>query len=869
MKRTIKLFSLVFLLVFIFSSWDVKPARAATLIVTNTADTNDGVCDADCSLREAIVAAASNDTIVFASALSGQTITLGSTLTINKNLTIDGSSLASQVTVSGGGSTGMFAIYYADIDVTFNNMTFTGANASQDPFGFTGDGRGGAFHNAGHLTINNSTIFNNAASFAGGAIYNDFYHSVANGGTGPTPTLNINNSTFHNNTTTRFGGAVMNEFGQMTISNSTFYQNSATFNGNGGAIMNQFGVSPSGIYNSTIANNTASSVGGGVWLNGNSSISFNLNNVILANNIAPADADCWKAGSSILNGNRNIIETGSCPGPTNTITSDPNLGPLANNGGPTQTMALLSGSPALDAGDDGVCAAAPVSNLDQRGITRPFGSHCDIGAFEYYVPPVIPGAAGGLGPGGVGHTDGSSVLELWLRADREIFSNVGCTTPGTDGNTVACWQDQSGNNFDFTNSLANPPTYELTETGINSQPSLQFANDRLVYTNFPALTGVNDYAIYGVSLHGAIGQSLIGGVQTGGSGHGVQIASWSGNNVRFLHRMPFGGSGGNDLIMTNNAYTANTPHIVTAIRNRSSNIQSARVDGGTLQSIATSATVYSSNLDIAVGNRSGGANTGHALAGYIGEVIIFSEAPADVRRLLVENYLSSKFNITIPPASDFYDGDTAGNGNFDLDMAGIGQFGGNQHTQAHTAGMIVANNNFLNDNGDWLLFGHRTPVNSNSTADLPTGGAWDGINDVRWARHWYIDVTDAAGVNCATPGTCFVDIIFDFSEAGMVSVPNAPVSNYRLLKRTLATGPFTDIATATAVTGDQVQFLNVDVSLLGSNFTLGSIDGAASPTAITMHPVASSISQPGYPLLIAVLLVLLLAGTMVVWRRRA
>ena len=142
MERTIKLFSLVFLLVFIFSSWDVKPARAATLIVTKTSDTNDGVCDADCSLREAIVAAASNDTIVFAPALSGQTITLGSTLTINKNLIVDGSSLASQVTVSGGGSTGMFAIYYADIDVTFNNMMFTGANASQDPFGFTGDGRG-------------------------------------------------------------------------------------------------------------------------------------------------------------------------------------------------------------------------------------------------------------------------------------------------------------------------------------------------------------------------------------------------------------------------------------------------------------------------------------------------------------------------------------------------------------------------------------------------------------------------------------------------------------------------------------------------------------------------------------------------------
>ena len=58
------------------------------------------------------------------------------------------------------------------------------------------------------------------------------------------------------------------------------------------------------------------------------------------------------------------------------------LGPLQDNGGPTQTMALLPGSAAIDAANDAICAAPPVNNLDQRGITRPQGPHCDIGAFE-------------------------------------------------------------------------------------------------------------------------------------------------------------------------------------------------------------------------------------------------------------------------------------------------------------------------------------------------------------------------------------------------------------------------------------------------------------------------------------------------------
>ena len=65
--------------------------------------------------------------------------------------------------------------------------------------------------------------------------------------------------------------------------------------------------------------------------------------------------------------------------------ADPLLGPLQNNGGPTDTQALGAGSPAIDAGDPATCSAT-----DQRGVARPQRARCDIGAFEYVPPPPPP-----------------------------------------------------------------------------------------------------------------------------------------------------------------------------------------------------------------------------------------------------------------------------------------------------------------------------------------------------------------------------------------------------------------------------------------------------------------------------------------------
>jgi len=311
----------------------------------------------------------------------------GATVTVT-NSTFSGSILGSGIFNHG-----------TDNTVLINNSTFSsnyagtgGGITNGDPSNtvtvtnsvFSGNytGGGGAIWNEGTLTVTNSTFYGNAASTGsisspGGAI--------ANRGT-----LTVTSSTFYNNGS-QFGGAIANLAGSATITNSTIYFNLATYYGggiaNGGTLT---------VTNSTLSNNgTFAGTGGGIYNNDSGSGSTTtLNNTIVAN--SGGGSDCAN-NSGTFNINHSLIMDGSC-GVTNgvngNLTGDPNLGSLTDNGGPTQTMTLLPGSPAIDAGDDTMCAAAVGSpnygagGLDQRGTTRPQGSACDIGAYE--VPGGIP-----------------------------------------------------------------------------------------------------------------------------------------------------------------------------------------------------------------------------------------------------------------------------------------------------------------------------------------------------------------------------------------------------------------------------------------------------------------------------------------------
>ncbi|HMS43568.1 MAG TPA: CSLREA domain-containing protein, partial [Pyrinomonadaceae bacterium] len=221
--------------------------NAATLTVTKIADTNDGVCNADCSLREAIAVASAGDFVVFSSLFdSAQTIELFLTeLNVNKNVTIRGKG-ANLLTIKGDAPNGQRVFNIpAGFIVTLSGMTIRDGSTN---FAF-----GGGISNSGNLTVSACHITANSAAQGGG---------ISNAGT-----INIINSTISNNTAVdaSAGGGIEN-FGTLTMTNSTISGNTAN-GGNfcAGGISNNFG-SPALITNSTITGNSAnvgvSSAGG-------------------------------------------------------------------------------------------------------------------------------------------------------------------------------------------------------------------------------------------------------------------------------------------------------------------------------------------------------------------------------------------------------------------------------------------------------------------------------------------------------------------------------------------------------------------------------------------------------------------------------
>lgn len=341
-------------------------ASAGTLTVINNGDSGAG------SLRQTVSDATSGDDITFDSSLNGQTIQLISPITIALNLALIGPG-ADQLTISGGNTTQMLAVS-SGADVTISGLEFVDGNA---PVG----GAIGVSGGATVLTLNQTQFLNNFAASSGGALDN-------NGAT-----INVFNSTLSANSTNSLGGAINNAgSGFLLIRNSTLSGNQS-IGFDGGAITNLNGTLD--IANSSVINNFADNFAGGLGNNSGSVIS-NIRNTIVAGNTTGTGSGLeignLAAQANIVSGGGNLIGIAQGPGDGNTIgvfdqpsdqtgnvasPLDPQLLPIADNGGPTLTHLPDLGSPVIDGGIN-----IDLPTTDQRGLARVDNDQVDTGSVE-------------------------------------------------------------------------------------------------------------------------------------------------------------------------------------------------------------------------------------------------------------------------------------------------------------------------------------------------------------------------------------------------------------------------------------------------------------------------------------------------------
>ncbi len=319
----------------------IVPTHASIIPVTNTNDSGPG------SLRQALAIANNGDTID-ATGISGAITLTSGTLLVNKSVTINGAG-AEVLAVDGNAAGRVFFITFGEI-VTISGFTIRNGHAGNAGGGIDNE-------NNATLTITNCTISGNVAGLGGGIFNNGM--------------LTITSTTISGNSSSN-GGAIYNSGGgALTITNSIVSGNSAS---SGGGIFN---IAAFAITNSTFSGNSAQ-LGGGI---------FNTETLEIGNTVLKAGdsgANISNNGGTVTSFGYNLSSDdggGFLTGPGDQINTNPLLGPLQDNGGPTFTHALLPGSPAIDAGDP---SFTPPPFFDQRGpgFDRVVNGRIDKGSFE-------------------------------------------------------------------------------------------------------------------------------------------------------------------------------------------------------------------------------------------------------------------------------------------------------------------------------------------------------------------------------------------------------------------------------------------------------------------------------------------------------
>ncbi|HNT77736.1 MAG TPA: right-handed parallel beta-helix repeat-containing protein, partial [Anaerolineae bacterium] len=433
---------------------------------------------------------------------------------------------------------------------------------------------------------------------------------------------------------------------------------------------------------------------------------------------------------------------------------------------------------------------------------------------------VIPAAAAspGDGPGGVGETDGLSALRWWFKTDAGVYADFGCTTLASTGGLVACWADQSGHGEAVLQSDADyRPLYRTAsrlefDTAIltSTQPVQLFANPS---------AGLSAIVVFNTNNYTNTGVLVNHGASDGADNDlNFELGYTVGNPTQWgnfgLHR-----GGGRATVapqgtITNSTLTlmstlvlpsGTTPLTSLAIYKNGAALSLATNSGGWL----TSGSYPTTAVPLDIGARRDGNDATYPdvapdafHSGEIAEIIIYTTTLNSAQRTIVENYLAAKYGITLNAAAAKY----ISLKDYNMNVAGIGREADGMHTHASSAGLQVTDAGFLQDNGDYLLIGHKSVANFIAGTQLPLGV------QSRWERSWYFDFSDTG----TTGGK--VTLTFDFSDAGISETPSGI---YVLLGRNTTASRFQIVQTSSYIVGDQVIFKDTPALRDDWYYTLG------------------------------------------------
>jgi hypothetical protein len=417
------------------------------------------------------------------------------------------------------------------------------------------------------------------------------------------------------------------------------------------------------------------------------------------------------------------------------------------------------------------------------------------------------------GPGGIGTTDGSSSLELWLSANKNVTTNSG---------DVSSWGDRSGNNIDASTGTA-PNFLKASNSSITGKPTIEFDGTNSEYLDLSAdvPTGSNGevtvFIVFKPSSQvtsSASTQVLMANDGTGSTTGTIAIGDYLGSQSETISFTRKNSSSNDEGYYHSSSFNGFLIHNFDYDGTSANYYQ----DNGskTLSTLNSFSNSESLNQLKRIG---ADASTSNPFSGEIAEIIIYSKKLGNEERELVANYLDAKYQLNELANNDYFINDTS----YNNEPIGITA---NSAKAIEGGGLNIhdVNNNLAS--GDHIFAAHEGSSESSTTSY--------GNGDLRWQRNWKIDISTSSG------GSDRVDITFNFDEYGEPNTDptNGTASDYEIVNAPTSsfsqTGSISPNNQNTTLNSNSITFsVKIqDISKNGPYFTLGSQNTTNSPLPV-------------------------------------